>query len=379
MPQRRRRIIPSEGYLLLLVGILIGFLLFTVISAVFSLEALKSLIPGEKKPTLRVLYTSEKQSWMEEVVPIFVEKFKEEHGYEIRVELTVAGSHETVNLILHGSVKPVVWSPASSIWIPYINYKWKKLGYGYDLVEEWKPVLVTPTEIVTWRSFLEKYKITGFLSLYELAKEGVEFKYGHPDPMLSNGGVTAVLLEIAEAAHKPVDKLTVEDLKDPRVQEIVKTIESKAVYYGKSTGFFGRWAVENGPSAITVFSVYENVVIDNSVKALKKWNDQLVAVYPSFGTILNDHPFAILNAPWVTEEDKAIAEEFIQFLLSKEAQEKAVKHGFRPVRNDVKLDPEVFSPENGVSYALNITFHNPPKGEILDGLFTVWVKLRSRG
>lgn len=371
--------IPSEGYLLLLVGILIGFLLFTLIAAVFSVRALKNLIPTEKTLILRVLYTSEKQSWMEEIAPLFEDYFKNNYGYAVRMEFTVAGSHETVNLILHGSSKPAVWSPASSIWIPYLNYKWRKIGYNYDIVEEWHPVLVTPTVIITWKSFLEKYNITGFLSLYKLIEDKVDFKYGHPDPMLSNGGVTTVLLEIAEAANKPVEELTLSDLVNTTVQEIVRTIESRVIYYGKSTGFFGKWAVENGPSTLTVFSAYENIVIDNSIEALKRWGDQLIAVYPSHGTILNDHPFAVLNTPWVSEEEKLVAEKFIEFLLSKDSQERAVKHGFRPVREDVVLSREVFSPENGVSYELNVTIHKPPSGEILEGLFTIWVKIRSRG
>jgi Ca-activated chloride channel family protein len=379
MSKKSRRVIPSEGYLLLLVGILIGFLLFTLIAAVFSVRALKNLIPMEKVLVLRVLYTSEKQSWMEEVVPLFEKYFKDNYGYTVKVESTIAGSHETVNLILHGSSKPVVWSPASSIWIPYLNYKWRKIGYNYDIVGEWHPVLITPTVIITWKSFLEKYNITDFLSLYKLIKEGVEFNYGHPDPMLSNGGVTAVLLEIAEASGKPVEKLTLKDLVNTTVQEIVRTIESRVIYYGKSTGFFGRWAVENGPSALAVFSAYENIVIDNSDEAFKRWGDRLVAVYPSYGTILNDHPFAILNAPWVSEDEKLVAEKFIEYLLSKESQERAVKHGFRPVREDIALSHEVFSPENGVSYSLNVTVHMPPSGEVLEGLFTIWVKLRGRG
>ncbi len=379
MSRRSRRVIPSEGYLLLLVGILMGFLLFTLMAAVFSIKALKNLIPTEKTFTLRVLYTSEKQSWMEEIAPLFKEYFKNNYGYTVKLDFTVAGSHETVNLILHGSSKPAVWSPASSIWIPYLNYKWRKIGYDYDIVEEWHPVLVTPTVIITWESFLKKHNMTGFLSLYRLIEDGVDFTYGHPDPMLSNGGVTTVLLEIAEAAGKPVEELTLSDLVNETVQEIVRTIESRVIYYGKSTGFFGKWAVENGPSTLTVFSAYENIVIDNSIDALKRWGDRLVAVYPIHGTILNDHPFAVLNAPWVSEEEKLVAETFIEFLLSRDSQERAVKHGFRPVRGDIILSREIFSPENGVSYELNVTVHKPPSGEVLEGLFTIWVKIRSRG
>jgi hypothetical protein len=102
---------------------------------------------------------------------------------------------------------------------------------------------------------------TGFMDLYRLVQDGVDFKYGHPDPLLSNGGTMTVVLEFAEAAGKKPEDLTVEDLKNETVIEIVKTLESKSIYYPKSTGFFGAWAADNGPEAIQFFGIYENVVI----------------------------------------------------------------------------------------------------------------------
>lgn len=371
------RIVPRRGYLLLFTGIFIGIMISYMIFISYSPKTVSGGgIP--KYIEITFLYSSEKQGWLEEVTPIFEEKFYKSYGIEVKVNLLPAGTHESINLIIHGSVKPTIWSPASSIWIPYLNYLWEK-EHGYKIASEWYPLVISPIVIAGWRSIIVKYNISGFKSLYYLAKNGVDFKWGHPDPQLSNGGTMTVLLEFSEIIGKPPDKITIDDLNNETVIEMVRLIESKAVAYGKSTGFFGRWAVDNGPDAISFFGVYENIVIDNSYRAYKKWNDRLVAVYPSFGTILSDHPFVLINASWVKPYQRLVALQYLSFLLQPEIQFRAQKHGFRPVNPVVTLNSTIFSQENGVVYKLNIPIFSPPSGEILDTLFKIWEKVRNPG
>jgi len=368
----RLRSFPKRGYILLLIGILIGFLIFTAISIIYT--------RGEEE-VIEFLYTSEKQGWIEEVTPLFEKLYFKETGTRVHIKLIVTGTHDSVIQILWGNVKPVAWSPASSIWIPYINLMWRKLGNNYDIAPEDSPSLVlSPVVIAGWKNLVEQYNIKSFRDLYELAKIK-DFKFGHPDPRDSNGGTMAVVLEFAEAANKKPEELTVEDFTDSAVQEFVSTLESKAVYYGKSTGFFGRWAAERGPSQIHFFSVYENVVLENSPKAEAKWGQPLVAVYPEKGTLLSDHPFVILNAPWVkAEEHKKIAEEYLSFLLSEEIQQRAQKYGFRPANLSVPLDTTRFSEAKGVRADMGgVEILKPLPGEALEALFTVWIKVKNQG
>jgi len=370
-------LLPKRAPLELATGIVVGLLIASLISMTYSRSA---PAPGGALPEeveIVFLYSSEKQGWLEEATPLFVEWFEEEFGIRVRVRLVPAGTHESVNMILHG-FKPTIWSPASSIWIPYLNRLWKE-KYGEEIAKEWYPLVFSPVVIAGWRSLVEEYGVEGLGDLYELAREGVEFKWGHPDPLLSNGGTMVVLLEFAEAAGKPVEELTVEDLQNERVQEFVRTIESRAVYYGKSTGFFGAWAADNGPEAISFFGVYENIVIENSLKAYKKWEDRLVAIYPEHGTLLSDHPFVILDAEWVSEAQKFVASQYLYFLLQPEIQTLAQKHGFRPANPAVPLDPEVFCEENGVRFELKTRVFRPPSGEVLEALFKIWEKVRNPG
>jgi Ca-activated chloride channel family protein len=369
--KRKFRLFPKRGYVLLLVGILIGFLIFSGLSIIFARMGVK---------VIEFLYTSEKQSWIEEVTPKFEQWYFENFNERVYIKLFVTGTHDSVTQILWGNVKPVIWSPAASIWIPYINDMWQRLGYeGKIALDDWKPLVLSPTVIAGWKSLSMQFNITSFRDLNQLAKNQEWFKFGHPDPRDSNGGTMAVVLEFAEAARKKPDELTVNDFTDDSVLEFVSTLESKAVYYGKSTGFFGKWAAENGPSAISFFSVYENVVLDSSLKAQKKWGDSLVAIYPKDGTLLCDHPFVILNAPWVDEWERDVAEKYLSFLLNEENQGKAQLYGFRPVNPNVPLDKNIFNEANGVLEKIPVPILNPLRGEALDALFTVWIRVKNQG
>ena len=46
----------------------------------------------------------------------------------------------------------------------------------------------------------------------------------------------------------------------------------------------------------------------------------LVAVYPKEGTLYSDSPYVILDAPWVSAEKKAGAQDFLEYLLLPEQQ-----------------------------------------------------------
>ena len=379
--RRRLRLFPKQGYVMLLVGILIGFLIFSVVSFIFPRGGLggdgQDGLPSHIE--FEFLYTSEKQGWIEEVTPAFEEWFFERFNITVDVRLVVTGSHDSVNLLLWESVQPAAWSPASSIWIPYLNFKWQQQGHTGAVAEDWTPLVLSPVVIAGWSSFLGKYNVSAFRDLYNLASDGISYKYGHPDPLLSNGGAMTVTLEFAEGADKQPNELVADDFRNESVLDFVRKIESRAVYYGKSTGFFGRWAAENGPSAIDCFSVYESVVLANSLKAKRSWNDSLVAIYPQDGTLLSDHPYVMLNASWVGSWQKFAAAQYLFYLLESESQEKAQRQGFRPANPSVPLDEEVFNEENGVQYEIDVPILKSLPGEAMDTLFTVWPDVKHPG
>jgi Ca-activated chloride channel family protein len=366
---------------MLLIGILIGFMVFLAVAGLTSQRggggAGQEGLPSSIDFTF--LYTSEKQGWLEDVTPAFEDWFFERFNISVHVNLVVTGSHDSVNLILQESAEPTAWSPASSIWIPYLNQKWTNLGKGQPIAQDSTPLVLSPVVIAGWSSFFEENAITGFEDLYQLAKDGISYKYGHPDPQLSNGGVMAEVLEFAEAFNKKPEDFVSEDFLNQDALDFVRTIESMSVMYGKSTGFFGRWAAENGPTAVDCFTVYESVVLSNSEKATQKWGDSLVAVYPETGTLLSDHPYVILNAPWVSEYQKFAASQYLFYLLQEQNQDTAQQYGFRPANPNVPLNADVFNEVNGVEFEIKVPTYRPLSGEAMENLFTVWPSVKNPG
>ena len=65
--------------------------------------------------------------------------------------------------------------------------------------------------------------------------------------------------------------------------------------------------------------------------------------------------------------------------MGPENQELAQAHGFRPAISNVPLDEELFNPLNGVQYEINVPVLKPPKGEVMEAMFTAWVRVRNTG
>ena len=63
---------------------------------------------------------------------------------------------------------------------------------------------------------------------------------------------------------------------------------------------------------------------------------KLIALYPKEGTFYSDSPFLILDAPWVTAEQKQGAQAFQRFLADRITPEVAARSGFRPPQPDQK-------------------------------------------
>src|SRR5262249_23935168 len=56
----------------------------------------------------------------------------------------------------------------------------------------------------------------------------------------------------------------------------------------------------------------------------------VVAIYPKEGTCWSDHPVGIVQRAWVKDEHREAGKIYIDFLLQRAQQEKALKYGCRP-------------------------------------------------
>jgi Ca-activated chloride channel family protein len=95
-------------------------------------------------------------------------------------------------------------------------------------------------------------------------------------------------------------------------------------------------------------TTYEKEVIAFNRRTAGKVREPLIAAYPQDGTIVADHPFAILDGtPWVTPEQVEAARIFREFLFTEDQQEALMETGLRPADSRVKIAP--IDRNNGVN------------------------------
>jgi Ca-activated chloride channel family protein len=96
-----------------------------------------------------------------------------------------------------------------------------------------------------------------------------------------------------------------------------------------------------------------------------------VALYPKEGTFWHEHPFGIPNADWVSNEQRAAAKVFTEYILSEEVQNKVLESGFRPVNPDVTVGYPIV-PELGVDPQKPATVLDVPDPEVIAAIQSSW-------
>ncbi len=348
---------------------IIGFLIGTF-STNFVLQS-----RGERTH-ITIIYSSEKASWMTVAYSDFMDEWQNIHPDEpISIDMHPYGSSNSIISILNREIYPTIWSPASSLWMPFLNSKWADLTNRNDPIVNISAavkIIYSPIVIATWESFNNTYNIKGFNDVHNLTIDpDVNIRMAHTDPRLSNSGFMTVIMALSAASGISSENLSMSDLQDLTNQKWLREFESSAVVYGTSTGFLARYMKNEGPTALNIAFLYENLIRDISSTAT---GGKIIAVYPEEGTLYSDHPFCILNADWITDQQRVVAEAFLNFLNENETVYSAMEYGFRPINPSIALDPEVFNYEtNGIAYDLNVPeLHIPLDEQVLIKIPDLW-------
>ncbi len=341
-----------------------------------------------KSVIVTLVYGSEKAAWLTPLIETYnAQQNKTADGAIIRVEATPMGSVEAGEQIVNGQLQPVVWSPASTAYLPVVKDAWRKshadeliLGTPQDLVLSpiviamWQPMaeaLGWPDQPIGWADIAALSVSQEGWAAYGYPEWG-DFKFGHTHPDFSNSGILAVIAEAYAGAGKQRD-LTLSDLQEPAVIEFMREVESSIIHYGASTGFFATRMFEGGPSYLSAAVLYENLVVEQESKRLANPGSYLpvVAIYPKEGTFWSNHPYVVLNAPWVTAEQQEAAAHFAAFLLDKPQQLQALEYGFRPAAPDFPLSTPLDA-YHGVDPTQPKTVLAVPSAEVIVRIQELW-------
>ncbi len=158
----------------------------------------------------------------------------------------------------------------------------------------------------------------------------------------------------------------------------MQNIQHGIIHYGESTGFFADQMFNRGPGYLSAAVLYENLIIDSyNRNRYPSISLPVVAIYPKEGTFWSDHPYTVLNAPWVSAEQREAADAFLRYLLDRPQQELALRSGFRPASTDVPVGAPIM-PENGVDPQQPKMLLDVPKPDVLAAIRSVWAENKKR-
>lgn len=297
---------------------------------------------------VEVAYSPEKERLLTRAFKKFNVEGVEVDGKPVFAKGTKVSSGAALEQIKDGRLKPVVWTPSSSFWgglltesadVPWIPAKSDSFVRTPLVIAMWEQqakVLGWPKKELGWSDILREAKDTEGFARYGHPEWG-QFRLGHTNPDFSTSGLSAVVAEYFSATGK-TEGLTEADITDPKAREQVRAIQSAIVHYGDTTLFFAEQMAKRGPSYASAVAMEETTLVDFNQRLRKKSSPKLVGLYPKEGTFYSDNPLMVLNAPWVSKNEKAAAAKVNEFLLSDEVQKDVGKDGFRP--SDVREAPD---------------------------------------
>ncbi|WP_156036328.1 substrate-binding and VWA domain-containing protein [Blastococcus sp. URHD0036] len=330
----------------------------------------------------------------------------------VRVETAASGDMEAAlvdgwddSRVAAGIERPDVWTPASSTWLNLLRYEQASADNPITVPDSPVQITATPLVLAMPQPMAEAMgwpeTPVGWSDVLALAADPAGWgSLGHPEwgsftlgktnPYISTSGLAATVGQLAAATGKSSD-LTSADVADPAVQQRLGALEQAVVHYGDTTLTFLANLLDadrrgRGLSYISAVAVEEKSVFDYNagnpsgdpatLADATPPDVPLVAVYPEEGTLYSDNPFAVLDADWVTEQQRAGAADFADWLREDAQQAEFGDAGFRSLDGQPPsslLDAGTTTAPSPEQRALTI-----PSGQVLDEVRSVWDDQRKR-
>jgi Ca-activated chloride channel family protein len=256
--------------------------------------------------------------------------------------------------------RPDVWVPASSAWALQAGLRQQAAKQPSMIPIEEAPKLATtpmvmampkpmaealgwPRRSLGWQDMLGAVTNPQGWAAFGRPEWGA-FKLGKTDPNLSTPGLEA-LIGAVFAATGQTSELSVETLqqREDQLRQVILGLERAPGQDADTPATFLanlRQADQAGQALqfVSAVPLDEKSVWDynrGNASGLDEAGDQerpkvpLVALYPREGTLEADHPWVVLQAPWVDEAKRRAAAGFLDYLRSEPIQVLFQQAGFR--------------------------------------------------
>jgi Ca-activated chloride channel family protein len=397
-----------------LVALLLALVLATL-ACIGSSEAVPTALPASATPDIpqnaieiSIIYAPESDVYLAPAIETFNEEFRQGRNPVTGQALGSGerpifvsgrpGSSGTVMQAIVNAIlapnnenveRPTIYAPSVSHWLALANYQ---VGREvFDLANSpatanapvvmaiWESRLQAlkrafPDEQIGWKHLLAVLNSPNGWQDFGIDTDRRTVYYGHTDPFVSSTALSTLIAEYyASAVANGIQerRLSLETVRNPEVQGGVRNIEQLIRHYSRRTTEFKEY-IAQGPDYLDFVALEENdLIYINQGKTEYRPPEKLVALYPAEGTFWHEHPFAIPNADWVTDEQAEAARLFTQYVLLPRVQEQVLANGFRPVNPEVEISYPIV-PELGVDPNQPLTVLQVPQAEVISAVQESW-------
>ena len=252
----------------------------------------------------------------EKIIPLFIAHWKAEHNQDVTFEKTFAGSGAQSRAVIGGLEADIV---ALSLEGDVTNIA------KADLIKrDWKAVApksgIVTTSVVGFA--VRKGNPKGIKDWADLAQPGLEILT--PDPKTSGGAQWNILALYGAALRGKIKDVPAGD-EAAATKFLVSVLKNVTALDKDARGSITNFETGNGDVAIT----YENEV------ALGQQRGQDYELILPTSTISIETPVAVVDVNSDKHGVTEVADAFVQFIFSKEAQEIFAQYGFRSSDPDV--------------------------------------------
>ena len=300
-------------------------------------------------------YTVPKEAYQKEIIPAFQKYWLEKTGQQVKFEESYIASGAQSRAIAAGFEADIA---ALSLEkdinrlkdIGLITHNWKNGQYNGFVTRSVVVIAFrkdNPKNIKDWA---------------DLSQENISVLY--PSPKTSGGAmwdVNAIYgagLKLSEVKTGKTDKAY--------AKQLLKSIQRNVKVMDKS----GRASVttfENGVGDVLL--TYENEVL-----LRQKQGREIEFIIPD-ATILIENPIAILDKNVEKHQNRAVAEAFVEFVLTKDTQRTFAKYGFRSVAEEVAVEFANQYPIPKYLFDINYLGGWDTVNETIFGTDGIWTKI----
>jgi Ca-activated chloride channel family protein len=326
---------------------------------------------------LTVAYSPEKELAFVALVDKFNDQgFETSDGEPLLVEAVKLDPESMVNAVLDGSATFQAITPDSSVWLGQLDEGWsQQVGSEAVAVGETVRYAVSPVVIAMWEDLAREMgwpdRSISWQDLLNRAQADPNFRWSHPSTS-SASGLLATLAEFYAGAGK-TRGLTIEDVQAQETLDYVAALEKTVRYYGEGNEpALIEQALQEGRAFLDAFVVQEQMV--TYFNTHRSGQDKLIALYPAEGALWEDHPLALLETSELSPLQRQTFAQFRDYLLSPEAQQLILRHGYRPADLSIPLDSadSPLTAENGVDPTEPKTSLQVPSASVIQVVRDVW-------